>query len=62
MERANVLIGASGDGWYLTRLINQSGLKRLEACTARGTPRDVGRERERESEGGAGRCLSSRAL
>lgn len=60
MERANVLIGASGDGWYLTRLINQSGLKRLEAWTASGTLGDVGRERE--SEGWAGCCLSSWAL
>ena len=30
-EMPNVLIGVSGDGRYLTRLINQSGVKRLEA-------------------------------
>lgn len=39
VERPNVLIGASGNGRYLTRLINQSGVKRLEARMARETQR-----------------------
>ena len=38
-KRPNVLIGASGNGRYLTRLINQSGVKRLEARMARGSAR-----------------------
>lgn len=42
MERTNVLIAVSGNGRYLTRLINQSGVKRLEAWIARGRRRDVG--------------------
>lgn len=45
MERPNVLIGVSGNGRYLTRLINQSGVKRLEAWIARGGDREVQRER-----------------
>ena len=36
VERPNVLIGVSGNGRYLTRLINQSRVKRLEAWMARG--------------------------
>lgn len=55
MERPNVLIGVSGNGRYLTRPINQSGLKRLEAWI----PRDV-------EGGGQGVteqcCVSGRAL
>lgn len=35
VERPNVLIGVSGNGRYLTRPINQSGLKRLEARITR---------------------------
>lgn len=49
MERPNVLIGVSGNGRYLTRLINQSGVKRLEAVVAK---RREGEERE--GEGGEG--------
>lgn len=30
-KRPNVLIGVSGNGRYLTTIINQSGVKRLEA-------------------------------
>lgn len=40
MERPNVLIGVSGNGWYLTTLINQNGLKRLEAERDRKGERD----------------------
>lgn len=36
----------SGNGWYLTRLINQSGVKRLEARIARGRDGEVERERD----------------
>lgn len=44
----NVLIGVSGNGRYLTRLINQSGVKRLEARIAkRERQRSGDRERER---------------
>lgn len=35
VERPNVLIGVSGNGRYLTRPINQDGLKRLEAWIPR---------------------------
>lgn len=52
-KRPNVLIGASGNGRYLTRLINQSGVKRLEAWMARGRARG-------ETSGRC--CASGRAL
>lgn len=51
VERPNVLIGVSGNGRYLTRPINQGGLKRLEAWIPREIEWGVG-----------GCCISSRAL
>ncbi len=43
--KPNVLIGVSGNGRYLTRLINQRRVKRLEAWMARERDREVERER-----------------
>lgn len=57
----NVLIGVSGNGRYLTRLINQSGVKRLEARIAkRERQRSGDREREREAKISGRCCVSSR--
>lgn len=54
----NVLIGVSGNGRYLTRLINQSGVKRLEARIAkRERQRSGDRERERGQDIGPVLCV-----
>lgn len=49
VERANVLIAASGNGCYLTGLINQGRVKRLGAWKAEKEQR---RQRMEESPGG----------
>lgn len=53
MERANVLIVASGNGCYLTGLINQDRVKRLGAWEAE---REQRRQRAEESPGGVCRA------